>query len=187
MSRIPEPGREGLTEAQAKVYEAVMASRGSLAGPFRVWLESPEFADRAQHLGEFVRYRTSLDARLSELAILVTARHWNCQVEWSLHEPIARKVGLEDGVIAALAERREPPFRGPDERAVYQYTRELLADRFVSRQAFDAVIAHLGSRGAVELTGIAGYYSLVAMTLNAFEVPLPEGSDPLLYDCPTHR
>ena len=187
MSRIPELKREELNEAQSRVYDAVMASRGNISGPFRIWLHSPEFSDRAQRLGEFARYRTTLGPRLSELAILVTARFWDCQVEWSLHEPFARQGGLDDGVIAAVRDRRAPAFQAEDERAVYGFCTELLAKRFVRDETFNVVVSHVGAQGAVELTGLVGYYSLVAMTLNAFEVPLPGGATPLMADCPTFR
>jgi 4-carboxymuconolactone decarboxylase len=185
MSRIPELQKDELTEDQARVYDAVLASRGALAGPFRIWLHSPEFADRAQRLGEFVRYRTVLGPRLSELAILIVARHHNCQVEWTLHEPFARGAGLDQNVIEAIRDGRGPAFQREDERALHAFCAELLANHAVRDGTFQTAVAHVGSQGIVELTGLVGYYALVAMTLNAFRVPLPEGTAPLLTNCPT--
>ena len=184
MSRLPELSEEELSPEQQEIYRAILASRGHITGPFRTWLHSPEFARRAQHLGEFARYQTSLEPRLSELAILMTARSWSCQVEWSLHEPCARQAGLDPGIIDAIRARQEPEFARVDEKAVYHFAAELLEDRLVQDPTFRAARDHLGAGGVVELTGILGYYTLVAMTLNAFQVPLPDEVPPGLDDSP---
>ncbi len=185
MSRIPQLTEAELSREQREIYDAILASRGSIAGPFRIWLHSPDFAQRAQNLGEFARYNTSLEPRQSELAILITARSRNCQVEWSLHESFAIQGGLSTKIIDAIRSRQEPEFTSQDEKAIYAFSTELLEAGFVQDQTFQAVQDHLGPRGVVELTGIIGYYSLVAMTLNAFQVPLPDEAQPLLTDCPT--
>ena len=185
MTRPGQLERAELNEEQARIFDAILETRGSIAGPFGIWLHSPELADRAQSLGEFVRYRTSLAPRLSELAILVTARFWDCQVEWSLHEPFALESGLSEEIIDAVRHGREPDFGLDDERAVFQFVSELLNHRFVSDGVFNAAQEALGTTGVVELTGIVGYYGLVAQTLNAFQVPVPEGCAPTLVDCPT--
>ncbi len=185
MARPSQLKRDELNEEQARIYDAIVETRGSIAGPFGIWLHSPELADRAQSLGEFVRYRTSLESRLSELAILVTARFWDCQVEWSLHEPFAVESGLSERIIDAVRHRRAPDFGRDDERAVFEYVSELLDNRFVTDDVFNAAQEAVGKTGVVELTGIAGYYSLVAQTLNAFQVPVPDGCAPTLTDCPT--
>ncbi|MDE3257102.1 MAG: carboxymuconolactone decarboxylase family protein [Gemmatimonadota bacterium] len=185
MNRPGQLERAELNEEQARIYDAILETRGSIAGPFGIWLHSPELADRAQSLGEFVRYRTCLEPRLSELAILVTARFWDCQVEWSLHEPFAAESGLNEGIIDAVRHGRDPDFGRDDERAVYEYVSELLDNRFVPDDVFNAAQEAVGTAGVVELTGIAGYYSLVAQTLNAFQVRVPEGCAPTLVDCPT--
>ena len=185
MSRIPELDADQLTDEQLRVYNDVLASRGSIAGPFRVWLHSPELADRTQHLGEFVRYKTVLDPRLSELAILIVARRRACQVEWSLHEPCALEGGLHPGIIDALRENRRPEFGAADEEAVYDFCTELLAEHFVGEATFRAAMGCVGRQGIVELTVLTGYYTLVSMTLNAFEVGLPPDVEPALPDCPT--
>ncbi|NKB67151.1 MAG: carboxymuconolactone decarboxylase family protein [Candidatus Latescibacteria bacterium] len=180
MSRIPQLEREALAQRQRAVYDAVLASRGSIEGPFRVWLHSPELADRAQHLGQFLRYRTTLEPRLSELAILVTAQSWNCQVEWALHETCARQAGLDDEIIAALRSGSTPVFTEPDEEATYTYCSQLLEGGTVADPAFAATVDQLGQQATVELTGVVGYYTFVALTLNAFAVPLPAGTAPPL-------
>ncbi len=185
MTRPGQLERAELNEEQARIYDAILESRGSISGPFGVWLHSPELADRAQRLGEFVRYRTILAPRLSELAILVTARFWDCQVEWSLHEPFAVESGLGDDIIDAIRHGRAPDFGREDERVVFDYVSELIGKHVVPDGVFNAAMEAFGKTGVVELTGIVGYYSLVAQTLNAFQVPVPEGCAPTLVECPT--
>lgn len=170
MSRIPELERYQLSPEQTKVYDAILASRGSLQGPFRVWLHSPELAERAQRLGEHARFRTTLPPRLRELAILVTARFWDAEIEWSIHEPAGREAGIPRAAIEELKRHRTPEFEEPDEESVYNYTLELLRDHFVPDEVFKAASDHLGPRGVTELTILIGYYSLVALSLNAFQI-----------------
>jgi len=175
MSRLQPLAPEAMTDEQRAVYDRIVATRGSPAGPFTSWLLSPQMADRAQALGEFARYHTVLGTRLCELAILRVARFCACPVEWAIHEPFARGAGLDDAVIEALRVRREPPLSDERERAVYTFAGELLAQRSVCDATYDTARAVLGEQALVELTGVVGYYVLVAMTLNAFRTPLPDG------------
>lgn len=145
-------------------------------GPLRVWLTSPGLADKAQALGAFCRYGTSLPPRLSELAIVVTGAHWRAGFEWAVHAPIARESGLDPAALEAIRTGREPDLARDDERAVYRVAVELLRQRRVSDETYAAAAAILGSRGLVELVGILGYYGLISMTINAFQVPLPAGT-----------
>jgi 4-carboxymuconolactone decarboxylase len=180
MPRIDMPNDADMTAEQRVVCDETIAGRrGHVPVPLRAWLASPEFARRAQHLGEFVRYKTSLPPRLSELAILVTARHWTAQYEWYAHKTEALKAGLDDGVIDAIAEHRPPAFRSDDERLVYDFSRRLHEDHAVDDDLYRSAVTVLGEHGVVELVGLLGYYTLVAMTLNTFEFGVPEGAPPL--------
>jgi 4-carboxymuconolactone decarboxylase len=181
------PQFEALSEEQHRVYERIVASRGSLAGPFAVWLHSPEMADRAQSLGEFVRYKTSLpgDGMLSELAILLVARHFSCQAEWSIHEPIALAKGVAPATIDAIRNGKTPVALSRHEAAIYTFVSQLLKDHFVRDDAFAETLDCFGEQATVELTTLVGYYALVAMTLNVFEVALPPDLPPRLINCPT--
>jgi len=147
-----------------------------------VWLHSPELAQRAQQLGEQVRFHSRLPPRIRELAILVTARFWSAQIEWSVHEPAGREAGIPRAVIEDIKRRRTPEFERRDEESVYKYTFELLRDHFVEDDVFSAAAEHLGPRGVNELTILIGYYSLVALSLNAFRIPVPSNLRPLLSD-----
>lgn len=188
------PGRLGslapsnLDAEQKRVLDAMLAGpRGKsgllsrdreIGGPFAPWLRSPGFAGPAQALGAFVRYRTSLDPRLSELAILVVGAVWRADYEFAAHAAIAVRAGVSRETVAALARGERPSFEREDERIVYEFARELVEDRRVADERYAAAVELLGEGGAVELVGILGYYTLVCMTLNAFEVPLGEGMEP---------
>jgi len=175
--RYTEPDPANLSEAQARVFEAIKSGpRGSVAAPFRLLLHSPELADRVQHLGAFVRYDSSLPKRLSELAILITARKWNSPFEWHHHVRDGLAGGVPAAEIEAISERRRPDFDDPKAEAVYDFCTELHTDLAVSEPTFERARMSLGEVGIVDLIGIIGHYSLVAMLLNTFEVPEPEGT-----------
>jgi 4-carboxymuconolactone decarboxylase len=158
------------------VHDAIVAGpRGRVVGPLRVWIMSPELAERAQELGAFCRYHTSLPPRLSELAILVTGAFWQAGFEWHAHVPIAIKAGVPADAVEAIRLGKEPKFAREDERAVYEFSRELWTKRRVSDATYRRTADLLGNETVIELVGILGYYGLISMTINTFEVPLPEG------------
>jgi 4-carboxymuconolactone decarboxylase len=165
-----------MSAAQRQAADAAASGkRGHVPAPLRAWLHSPELGARAQHLGEFVRYDTILGPKLSELAILVTARFWTSHYEWFAHKREALKAGLDPAVIEAIAQRRDPALADVKMRAVYDYVLALHETHLVPDPIHAAAIRELGEQGVVELVGVAGYYTFVAMTLNAFEFGLPEG------------
>ena len=169
-----------MSEAQRKVYRDIASGpRGGVRGPFNALLRSPELADRAQRLGEWVRYRSSLPERLKEFAILVTARHWSAQYEWHAHHAHALKAGLDPRLAAELALGKRPAGMTAEEAAVHDFCRELHERKQVSDSAYAAVEEHFGERGVVDLIGVVGYYTLVSMVLNVERHPLPDGAAPL--------
>ncbi len=175
MSRIAEPVRDALDDAQGQAYDAIVGgTRGSMAALFWPWLSSPELCNRAQALGEFVRYETSLLPRLSELAILVTAHFWQSNFEWVSHEPIAREAGLASDIIEAVKSGSTPTFANSDEETVYRLSRELHETHAVTDATFRDAVEHFGEAGTAELVCLLGYYTMAAMTLSAFRVPLPD-------------
>lgn len=161
---------------QRAVYAQTMGGRrGSVPANVLVWLQSPNLAARAQKLGEFVRYDTVLPPRLSELAILVVARHWSSQYEWAVHAAEAVQAGLPATVIDAIRNREEPDLPAGD-RPVYAFARALVETGRVPDAVYHQVADKMGARAAVELTALIGYYTLVAMTLNTFDIPAPRGA-----------
>jgi 4-carboxymuconolactone decarboxylase len=183
MARLSLPPEEELTpEQRAACAEAASGVRGRVPAPMTAWIRNPELARRAQKLGELLRYQTTLEPRLSELAILVCARHWTSHYEWTVHKREGLKAGLDPEAVAAIAARREPGLRDAREQAVHDAASALLATGRLPAALHARATEALGERGLVELVGILGYYSLVALTLNAFEIGLPEAAAPELED-----
>jgi 4-carboxymuconolactone decarboxylase len=183
MARLTLPPEEELTaEQRAACAEAASGLRGRVPAPMTAWIRNPELARRAQKLGELLRYQTTLEPRLSELAILVCARHWTSHYEWTVHKREGLKAGLDPEAVAAIAARREPGLRDAREQAVHDAASALLATGRLPAALHARATEALGERGLVELVGILGYYSLVALTLNAFEIGLPEAAAPELED-----
>jgi 4-carboxymuconolactone decarboxylase len=176
-SRLPHLDLTALSPAQQRVYDAITAGpRGRVQGPLKVWLQSPELADKAQALGAFCRFGTLLPARLSELAILVMGAHWQAGFEWAAHAPIALKAGLDAAAIEAIRKGETPVLADAPGRVVHAFASELLSRRRVSDQTYAQAVAVLGQQTVVELVGILGYYTLISMTIVAFDVPLPDGA-----------
>jgi len=170
-----------LTPEQKTMVEHLFAGeRGGMNGPFNVTLRSPEMGDLAQKLGAQLRFHSSLSNRLNEMAILMTARFWNAQYEWSAHHKNALTAGLSPAVIEAIAAGKRPASMQPDEEAVYNFGDELLRTREVGDAAFKAAVDKFGERGVVDLTGVMGYYCFVSMMLNIDRYPLPDGEKPEL-------
>ncbi len=183
MPRIPLPSsRDELDEAQRKVWDGVVSGpRGQVIGPLRAAIHNADLAERWSALGEALRFSTSLDKRLSELAICVTGRRWSSQVEWFVHAATAAKVGVSADVLEAIREGRAPSFDKRDEAVVYEFARTLQEDGRVPDAIYDEARALFGVKGVVELTALVGYYTMVSMTLNAHGVPLPDGEvEPLV-------
>lgn len=177
-SRLKPLPEERLTARQRQLRDAIASSqRGtfSAGGPFGVWLLTPDFGLLAQKLGAHCRYETGLPPRLSEFAILVTARLWRAQYEWTAHAPIAERAGVKPRTIDDLRTGRAPKTAPKDERAIYDFIQELYRRRRVSDRSYVRVASLLGEAATVELVGLLGYYALVAMTLNVFRVPPPPG------------
>ncbi len=165
---------DAMTPAQRAAAQAVIdGPRGALYGPFVPLLRSPELMDCAQRMGAYLRYRSAIGTRLSELAILITARHWDQQVEWAIHAPIALQEGIAADVIADLALRRRPQGMSDDEALVFDFCIELHQTKRVSDAVYDAALARFGEGGVVDLMGLNGYYTFLAMVMNAAQTALP--------------
>ena len=181
MRRLEQLTLQEMTDAQRKVHDEIAGGpRGGVRGPFNALLRSPELAQYAQKLGEYIRFRSSLPAPLNELAILVTARYWSAQYEWYAHQKLGAKAGLSEKLMAELAEGKRPAGMSPDEAIVYEFCTELQQRKSVSDAAYKAALERFGERGVVDLIGASGYYTLVSMVLNVDRHPLPEGVAPPL-------
>jgi 4-carboxymuconolactone decarboxylase len=177
--RLPVIPDDKLTDRQKELMESIRSGprgRVSQSGPFGVYMHAPDFGDLTQKLGAHCRYKTGVPPRLSEFAILCTARQWRAQYEWHAHAAIAEKAGVAPETIRDVKAGRAPKKAKKDERAIYDFVLELFKTKRVSERTYKRVNAVLGDVATVELVGILGYYSLVAMMLDVFNVTLPEGA-----------
>src|SRR5688572_14845377 len=183
---------ETFTDEQRKLYDTIRsgpraklanssASKpGPLGGPFNVWLRSPGIGNHVQALGEEIRFRSSLPAKLNEMAIIMTARFWKSQYEYHAHCKLALDAGLDTAIADAIAEERRPAKMDEDEAIVYDFTQELHEQHEVSDATFKRARDRFGERGVFDLIAVNGFYSLVAMCLNVDRTPLAEGVAPPL-------
>src|ERR1700757_2639372 len=162
-------------DQKATYDEAVAGKRGSAPAPMLAWLSSPEMARHATRLGETLRFNTMFPAKLSEIAILVTARHFTAHYEWWAHKRLALKGGMDVKIIEAIRDRRTPEFDEPVGAMIYQVAKSLHDGHGLSKGLYEDAAKLLSDRGLVEIIGLCGYYTLVSLTLNTFEFGLPEG------------
>lgn len=186
MTRLSFLTRPELDDAQAAVWDGLVESRtgldlldsnGALIGPFNAFVHAPEVGRRLSSLGGLLRFRTSIDRRLSEVAICTVGAHFRAEFEFFAHAPMAIEHGVSPEVIDAMREGETPDFERDDERVVYEVVSQLLNDHRVDDETYAAAVEVLGEQGMVELVSTAGYYCLISMTLNLFDVALPEGAD----------
>jgi 4-carboxymuconolactone decarboxylase len=171
---VPE---SAMTQAHREaVTEFLKTPRGGMGGPFAPMLHSPEFFNRAQRVGEYLRFAGAIPKKLREFAILVAARHWTQRYEWYIHAPLAEKEGLDRAVIDDLANNRRPARMDADEITIYEFCTQLHRTREVDDATYAAALQLLGIPGIVDLCGICGYYSMLAMVMNVARTPLPEGA-----------
>jgi 4-carboxymuconolactone decarboxylase len=172
--KLLSPGE--MSEDQKQTYdESIAGKRGAPPAPMMAWLNSPEMARHATRLGGMLRFDTTFPAKLSEIAILVTARHWTSHYEWFAHKRLALKGGMDPGIIDAIRDRRTPEFDDPKGKIIYEVAKSLHEGHGVSKPLYDEAVRVVGERGITEIIGLCGYYTMVSMTLNTFEFDLPDG------------
>jgi len=175
--RMPAISADKMTPAQKQAAAALAAGpRGDVKGPFVALLRSPDFMDRVQRVGEYVRYRCPLDKRINELAAAITARHWTQQFEWWAHARQALEAGLKPAIAEAIAEGRRPQDMKEDEEIVYDFLTELLVNKSVCDTTYERAVRKFGEAGVIDLIGISGYYGLLAMVMNVARTAVPEGN-----------
>ena len=184
MSRLPLQTRDALDEDAQGVWDSITASRGSittddgaLMGPFNAWVTAPGIGGRLAELGAALRFESSIERRLLEVAIITVGAHWKAEFEWWAHSRMALHHGVSPEAVEAIA-RGETPSLPDDELVVHTVARQLVERGHIDGPAYDAAHRLLGDRGVVELVTLCGYYTLVSFSLNAFAVPLPPGEAP---------
>jgi 4-carboxymuconolactone decarboxylase len=172
--KLLSPGE--MSSDQKQTYdEAIAGKRGSAPPPMMAWLNSPEMARHATRLGEMLRFNTMFPPKLSEIAILVTARHFTAHYEWWAHKRLALKGGMDPKIIDAIRDRRVPSFDDPRGQLIYEVAKSLHEGHGLSKALYEEATKVLGERGVVEIIGLCGYYTMVSLTLNTFEFGLPDG------------
>jgi len=179
MARVPDLPFGALTPEQQRIYKEIAGTRSGVRGPFALWLRNPDLADRANQLSNALRLHGKLEKRLFELAVLIVARHWSAQYEWFAHEKAGLGAGLLPEVVDAIRARRRPEFLREDERLIYDVITELNETRALSQPSYARALAALGLDLLIELITAAGFYTMIAMVLNSFDAPVPDGERPL--------
>jgi 4-carboxymuconolactone decarboxylase len=187
--RFPLLNDQTMTPAQRELAAAIRSGpRAAVAGsaansadttlgsPFNVFLRSPELGDHLQKMGSHIRFKSTLGPKLTELAILVTARQWTAQYEWHAHHRLALQAGLDPAIAAAIAQGQRPATMSAEEAAIYDFCHELHSTTRVSDAAYQGVFSHFGEQGVMDLIATNGYYVLVAMVLNVDRTPIPGGA-----------
>ena len=186
MTRLPYLRYDDLDSDGQQVWDGIVGSRGGelvnpeggLIGPFNSFVHAPGVGRRLSSLGAMLRFKTSIDRRLTEIAIITVGARWKAEFEWWAHARMARERGVPDAVVDAIARGDEPAFEADDERTVYSVARQLANTGQLTQAAFDAGQRLLGDEGMVELVALCGYYTLISFLLNAFAVELPAGAAP---------
>ncbi len=186
MSRLPNLRRAELDERGQGVWDAIVGSRegrlvndqGGLHGPFNAFVHAPTVGRRLGELGRTLRFETSIERRLLEMAIITVGAWWKAEFEWWAHAQMARDNGVSDAVVEAVGRGEDPPFEAEDERTVYALARQLMQTGRVDDATYGNARELLGDAGLVELVSLCGYYATISFLLNAFEVPLPPGAHP---------
>jgi 4-carboxymuconolactone decarboxylase len=172
--RFPQISLDKMTPQQRTIADAIMSGpRKGMSGPFNAWLRSPELADRLQKVGEYVRFNSSLDKRLNEMAIIMTAQYWGSTYEWFAHAPLAIKAGLEPDIVAAIGAGNKPARMKDDEAIVWEFATQLRRDHHVDDDIYAKAADKFGETGVVDLIAVSGYYDVVSMTLNVAHVAPP--------------
>ena len=183
--RMPPIPAERLTEAQKKAIQEFEAARKTgLSGPFWPLLRSPEVLSRARAMGDYLRFTSVLPPRLSEFVIIITARQWTQNYEWDVHAPLAAQGGLKPSIIAAVADGRRPDGMADDEETLYTFCDELHRNRSISDATYARAVKAFGEQGVIDVLGISGYYTMLAMVLNTARTPVPAGHTPGLLPFP---
>jgi 4-carboxymuconolactone decarboxylase len=183
--RMPEIPADKMTVAQKKAVDEFVAGRGApVLGPFIPLLRSPEVLLRAKALGDYLRFKTVLSPKLREFAILVTARQWTQQYEWSFHSTVAIKAGLNAEIVKAVAEGRRPIGMSDEEEIVHDFCIELHHNKSVSDAIYARALAKFGEQGIIDLTSVNGYYTFLSMVMNVARTPPPKGAEPALAPFP---
>jgi 4-carboxymuconolactone decarboxylase len=192
VNRLPYLRYDELDPDRQEVWDSVVGSRGGelindeggLVGPFNAFVRAPDVGRLLSSLGRVLRFETSIERRLTEVAIITVGARWKAEFEWWAHSRMARKHGVADAVVDAIGRGEDPPFGRGDERTAYAVARQLTETGRLDKATYAAAEDLFGHAGTVELVSLCGYYSLISFLLNAFAVPLPPDAAPMWAEPP---
>jgi 4-carboxymuconolactone decarboxylase len=185
--RLPKLSSEQYSPRQKEIADRISGKRGKVGGPFACWLYAPELCDRVESLATYARFGNSLSEKLREFTLLIASRYWGAQDSWLAHVDKAIAAGLPPSVIKAVAENRAPEFQATDEKALYEFCKEILEVHFVSDQSYAAAQKAFGNNGVVDIIGCLGVFSMMSMCVNAFQVDLDPTKEPPFADIRNHE
>lgn len=179
-ARVPKITDDEMSAEQKRIAAIIGGARGgTVDGPFALWLRVPEIAERAQHFSDRIRSKSTIEQRLFEVMVLAATRPWSATYAFEAHARTAERLGVSPAVVDAIRQRRTPPFERDDERLVFDTVTELTQSRKLSGPSYDRALAALGRESLIELITAAGFYTMIAMMLVAFDVPPSGGAQPL--------
>ncbi|MDC0139498.1 carboxymuconolactone decarboxylase family protein [Hyphomicrobiales bacterium] len=173
--RINELKKEDMNIEQRKIFDEISSGpRGGVRGPLAIWMQRPGLADNAQSLGAYCRYNSSLSPKLSELAICIIARIWGSEYEWRVHSVIAQEAGIKGDIIESIRLGKKPNFTDDNQEIIYRFAVSLHKYKCVADELYLETVGILGQDSVIDLVGVLGYYTLISMTINVFEVTHPK-------------
>ena len=176
LSRLQNLKYGDMSQDQKNLHDEILSGpRTQIAGPMHTWFLNPSYGSLIEKVGAFCRYETSIEPRLSELAIIIVARHWNANVEWFAHSEIAIKSGILQETVEAIQLNKRPNFKKEDEALIYDITKSILDTKGLTDELFQRAEDTIGKKSLLDLTAIIGYYCNVAIQLNVFEIPSDDG------------
>ena len=186
MTRATPITYDNATAKQQEVWDGIVESRGAslvnddgtLLGPFNAMVSSPEIGGRMAALGQAIRFGSAVENRLLELAIIVVGAHWRSNFEWWAHSGLAVEAGIDTSVVESIAAGETPTFAKEDEAIVYEFASALVGTGRVDQERFEAAKNLLGEPAIIDLVSTIGYYCMISLTLNGFDIRLPAGAEP---------
>ena len=174
MNRTLEVAQDNLTAEQVQVFEQLVAGRGRILGPYKIWIHSPKVAAGMEQIGTYLNKRGALSPREVEMGILIIATHWNADYVQNAHVREGKRVGLSDEIVNALVKGQEPPLTDPHERGVYRFAAALTKGAMLSDAEFAEIEAAIGRNGIAEVLVLLGYYTSVGLAMKIHQVPIPQ-------------
>lgn len=178
-SRLPELKYEDMSPDQQKAYDLIRSTRPNVNGPFPAWIRNPELCFRIQGVSDVLRTNSTLGKKMFEVITIVVGRHKNAAYMWGAHARFAMNAGLPESIVDDINSGRRATFEDEREQVIYDVADTLAAGKLLPQELYDKAVELLGYDVLIEVATDVGFYDMIAMVLNTFDVqPLP-GTIPL--------